>query len=278
MANRRTYSDQLPKYQPWTIERIVTVAGGAAGIVALGVTFFKFDHLNEDIQTKIFIGELTLFAFGLIVYIYVTTRKKLHRYAQCVFFSHYVNHCIRDEIASMEAGQRVELRELMQDIVDATANCFSLLTAKRCRACIVELDAYQNVNVVVRDRITSTQSANTASHIHKLADNTDFSSIFSGRNGCPRYFLSQNLMALWRKGKYQSSSFQVYGIPETMSVPGLPFIAFMTNWTLPYKSTIVWPIRHIPDNCKWPLMDDRALAAMPPKDRPFVWGLPLCGL
>lgn len=267
MAFRRQLSDQLPRWQPWTIERVLAIGGSIAGILALLISYFNLDHANEDVQTKIFVGELSFLSIGLIGYLYVTNYKKLHRYAQSVFYVHYIVHSVRDEIASMEAGQRVDLEELIQDIVDATSNCFSLLTAKRCRCCVQEIKPNQDVVTLVRDRITSTQSPNTGNH--NISENTDFSNLWYGRNGCPRFFLSRNLVALWRAGKYRNSSFEAYGEPTTMSVLGLTFV---TKWTLPYKATIVWPIRYIPDGCKWPVLNERDLAAIPQDKRPFVWG------
>jgi hypothetical protein len=267
MAFRRQLNDQLSRWQPWSIERMLGSVGSLAGIAALIFTFLNLDHLREDIQTRIFVGELSALCAGLIAYLYVTSRKKLHRYAQAVFYLHYVVHSVRDEIASMEAGQAVDLQELIQDIVDATSNCFSLLSGKRCRCCVQEITANQDVVTLVRDRITSTQSPDTGNH--NISANTDFSNLWYGRNGCPRFFLSRNLVALWRSGRYRNSSFEAYGEPTTMSFAGLTFV---TRWTLPYKATIVWPIRYIPEGCKWPVLNDGGLAAVPQEKRPFVWG------
>lgn len=40
MASGQNYKDQLPKWQPWTAERLVALWGGIGGIAALFVTFF----------------------------------------------------------------------------------------------------------------------------------------------------------------------------------------------------------------------------------------------
>jgi hypothetical protein len=169
MAFRRQFSDQLPKWQPWTPERILALVGSIAGLLALLITFFKIDQLPAEQQFLIFAAELCLLCTGLIIYIYVMTRKTLHRYAKTTYFAHYVNHVIPDQIASMEAGKEVDLRELLQDIVDACAIAFHA--------------------AVVRDRVTSTQSPHTGAVSHAIDENTDFSSIWYGTNGCPRYIL-----------------------------------------------------------------------------------------
>jgi hypothetical protein len=269
MLFKKRIHDQLPVFQPWTVERLLAIVGSLAGIIALIITFLKLDRLNDDVQTFILLVEISLLCVGLLIYLYVTSRKKLHRYAQATFFVHYVNHIIRDQIASLEAGKKSDLKELLQDIVDAVANCYSILTARRCRCCIQEITPQRNVVTIVRDSITSTQSANTDSKPHNIEANTDFESIWYGRDGCPRYFISRNLVKLWRTNQYRNSSFQVYGQPKTMSFLGMTFV---TRWTLPYKATIVWPIRYVPEEARWPTLN---LDSLPSDKRPFVWGF-LC--
>ncbi|HMG81026.1 MAG TPA: hypothetical protein VK591_20245 [Xanthobacteraceae bacterium] len=242
--------------------------GSIAGIAALIVTFGKLDHLNEDVQTKIFVFELSLVVVLLFGYIAVISFKKLHRFAQAVFYIHYINHIVRDEIASMEAGEPIDLKEVLQDIVDAAANCFSLLSGKRCRCQIHEIDPHQNVFVLVRDRMTQTTRPETEPPYH-IADNTDFSSLWYGSNGCPRFFLSRNIVDLWSKNKYKSTAFQTFGDPETISLMG---ITFVTKWTLPFRSAMVVPIRYVPESSDWPALNEANLSRMSSEDRPFVWG------
>ena len=270
MAGKRQLDDQMPKWQPWTVERIVALLGGIGGLVALIITFFRLDHLRDEIQTYIFFVEISLLCGGLLLYIYFTSRRKLHRYAQSTYFVHYINHIIRDQVAAMEAGKSGDITEILQDIVNAAANCFSILTGKRCRCCIQEIRPNSDVVTVVRDSITSTQSANTDSGSHNIEANTDYSNIWYGKNGCPRFFISTNLIKLWSAGKYQNSSFNVYG--QTLNLFGFTFVK---RWTLPYKATIVWPVRYMPEAAKWPGLDMKDIQGLPTEKRPFVWGF-LC--
>jgi hypothetical protein len=272
MPLRRVYKDQLPKWQPWTLERWILLIGGIAGIAALVVTFFKLDHLREDQLTLFLFSELSLLSIGLVGYLYVTNRKKLHRYAQAVFYLHFINHTIRDQVAAMQYGKPINFEELMQDVVDATANCFSILTARQCRCSVKEIKPDRTVATVVRDGVSSSQSPNLSGAVHKIEDNTDFDNIWYGKGGCTRFFVCRNLVELWRSGKYKNSSFAVRGDPETRSILGLTFV---TKWPLPYKSAIVWPIRYIPDACPWPILNDGSFHALPEDKRPFVWGF-LC--
>jgi hypothetical protein len=267
MALKRQFDDQLPRWQPWTLERYLLLAGSIAGIAALVITYFGLDHLRDDAKTYVFFIEISALCAALIAYLFVTSKKKLHRYAQSVFFMHYINHVVRDEIASMETGQAASVEAILQDIVNAVANCFSILTGRRCRCCIQEILPGSKVSTFVRDTITSKQSANTESH--SIEDNTDYSNIWYGRNGCPRFFICRNLVKLWSSGQYRNSSFATYGEPQTMS-----FWVFSSvrKWTLPYKATIVWPIRYVPEGSKWPAFK---LQELPVDKRPFVWGF-LC--
>jgi hypothetical protein len=270
MGFKRQFDNQMPKWQSWTFERYIALIGGIGSIVALVLTFVKLELLSNDVRIYIFFIEISVFCAGLLLYVYVTSRRKLHRYAQSTYFVHYINHIIRDQIAAIEAGKSAKIPEvLLKDIVDAVANCFSILVGKRCRCCIQEIKSNSDVVTVVRDSITSTQSANTDSKPHNIEDNTDYSNIWYGRNGCPRYFISTDLEKLWSAGKYRNSSFQVYGEPETISFLGFTFVK---KWTLPYKATIVWPIRYMPEAAKWPVQD---LGSLPSEKRPFVWGF-LC--
>jgi hypothetical protein len=184
MANKQLFKDQLPKYQPWGWERLLTAIGSVAVVVALFITFLKLDHLKDDIQNFIFIIELSVLCGGLILYLWITSRKKLHRFAQAAFFIHYVNHLIRDEVAAAEAGKQVELKALLQDVVDAVAGCFSILTARRARCSIHEIREGGYV------ALTRTESRKSDEKPNSIGDNTDFKCIWYGTHRC-RFLLFQ---------------------------------------------------------------------------------------
>lgn len=122
---------------------------------------------------------------------------------------------------------------------------------------------------VVRDSITKTQSPKADKQPHNIESNTDYKSIWYGTNGCPRFFVCRNLVKLWRANQYNNSSFETYGVPQTVSFLGMTFVS---KWTLPYRSTIVWPIRYVPEGATWPALN---LQASDKDKTPFVWGF-LC--
>ena len=80
-------------------------------------------------------------------------------------------------------------------------------------------------------------------HSHNLKENTDFSSLVFGLNGCTRYFFCNNLPRLWAQGKYNNTSFNV----KKDKVKYFPIgnKKLISHWPLEYKSTIVMPIRYI---------------------------------
>lgn len=266
MAHKTQFKDQLPKYKGWDAERYLALFGSVAGIIALGLGFAHPEHWREDIQTYILLVELTLLCLGLLLYLWVTSRKKLHRFAQASFFVHYVSHLIRDEIAAAEAGKSTDLQAILQDIVDAVAGCFSILTARRARCCIQEIKEGGSTLLIVRDSLTQSQSP-MPSKPCSIEDNTDFKDIWYG--ACQRYFVSRNLVQLWRTNQYRNSSFEQRGEPETFSLLGMTWV---TKWTLPYKATIVWPIRYVPEGATWPALNPHPSGG---DKAPFVYGF-LC--
>ncbi|WP_431203294.1 hypothetical protein ACQ86E_31685 [Bradyrhizobium betae] len=271
VAKRKEFRDQLPRYEPWNIERWLAAAGAVGGIVALIISVFHLDRRGENIETLILLGEISALCVGLIVYLYVTARKKRHRFAQATIFVHYVSHIIRDEVAASEAGKPTDPQAILQDVVDAVATCFSILSARRARCCIKEIKAGLDVATVVRDNVTKTQSPPVAptKSPDNIEANTDYKSIWYGANGCPRFFVSNNLVKLWRTNQYRNSSFEAYGEPVTGSFLGMTFVR---KWTLPYKSTIVWPIRYVPEGAAWPALNQQSNGV---DKTPFVWGF-LC--
>lgn len=261
----------MPKWQPWTLERGFTLAGALGGIAALFISFFHLEKSDEHLLSLILIYELIFSVVILSTILIVQNKRRLRRYSQIVFYWHFINHVVRDEFASVDAGETAKLDLLLQDVVDAAAHCFSILIGRRCRCSIKELISDNTLKTVVRDRISSVQISDTSGKPHKLEENTDFDDLWYGRNGHTRYYLEQDIVAIWRSGNYKNSSFQVYGQPEAINLWSLSFVK---RWPLPYKSTIVWPIRYIPHGCQWPDLSDHR-KRVGETSRPTIFGF-LC--
>jgi hypothetical protein len=150
----------------------------------------------------------------------------------------------------MTCGERLapaELKKCLQEVLGAFALGFSIITNAPCRACIKVIDYRPPANEAVRheDRIkysyarTFCRDFETAAQIDHLPEgptdapvqhNTAFSFLFEAADR--RYFIGNDLPALSKQGRYLNSSIQKYGRNEG-------------SWSLPYRSTMVWPIRRI---------------------------------
>jgi len=64
-----------------------------------------------------------------MLFLWITSRKKLHRFAQAVFFIHYVSHLIRDEVAAAEAVSQL----ILQRDCECFCELLFILTARRAR-------------------------------------------------------------------------------------------------------------------------------------------------
>jgi hypothetical protein len=267
MAFGKSYGEQLPRLNAWTLERLILLIGSVAGIVALFFGLVKVSELDENIRIKIFVYELAALAFCLFSYILVTNFKKLHRYAQAVFYVHYINHVVRDGLASIEAGRPINLRELTEDICDATANCFSVLSGKRCRCTVWTVNPDEDLVFAFKhDRMTK-RTRPELERPYPILENTDFKNLWYGGNGCARFFVARDVVELWKKNQYRSSGFDAFGEPRMVAGYGFSVVA---TWTLPFKSSLVVPIRYVPEECPWPAFDEERYSKMPV--RPFVWG------
>lgn len=179
------------------------------------------------------------------------------RYAEALVFIHSIVHRLRDtfNILNKFDSSNPEIRKQSNNIifkeaekiVTSFATAFSLITSVRCRACIklIRLDEtqkdYASLSKDEKERIlyVETWTRDVDSNLfspageepkHWIYSNTDFKQLFDAQNPATnKYFLENNLP---KKHNYQNTSFKLYGEPNE-------------KWTLPYKSTIVWPIRRI---------------------------------
>lgn len=177
----------------------------------------------------------------------------------------------------MENNNFSDTEIVLQKIVDSISNCYSLLTGKQCRCTVKELKDDLSVRTVVRDTLSKNrmhlcQIQDKAEH--HLDENTDFYNLWYSLYGCSRYFYCDNLINFYKTSKYKNSSFKILGKPEI--IPILRFFSFVRKWRLPYKSTIVLPIRYFSE-FKPPEKPDKKLQNPQKQDYPHwkFWGF-LC--
>jgi hypothetical protein len=259
------YLKQLPRHHPVTVERVLAATSGIASLAGLLLTIHPPSTIKFE-QWLVLSLSVTVALLGLFIFWRETSKS--HRYAQSVFYTHYINHVVRDFVATLHRGGKPILKDVLVEIADATATCFSILAGRRCRCSIKELKANQTLVTCARDRNSLIDRSGAAQvPAHPMDKNSDFQDLWYGRNGCYRYFFSNDLKKLFRKQAYENSSFERYGRPKINDFLG---IMLVTDWRLPYKSSIIWPIRHIPNHEHWPLRPESS--ELPPNEEPRTWG------
>jgi hypothetical protein len=190
--------NQLPKFSPWTAERAINLLGAVAGIVGLILVFTKYDDLTKDEKSLVVFTYLVVIILILLAWIYSLTRKRLDKYAQTLFYIHFVNHIIRDHLADLSDDRKAaSLTEILRDCVDAIATCYSIITGRMCRVSIKEIKNLSQGQIItaMRDTISAKRAAGDDGE-HFISENTDFENIWTAREGCSRYFRSNNLTGL----------------------------------------------------------------------------------
>ena len=234
------YEDQLPKIQKLTFDKIFGYITGLASLAGLiGAPF-----IIKDLSTLnyVYMSFLSLLVLLLLVHALLIEKRKLHRYAQTIFHIHFVQHIIRNSLASSSKGDfEDDIKDVTQKILNSVAYCFSFTSGKNCRATIIELKSNFELEVVARDDLSEIK-AKSRTKKHKLEDNTDFENLWYAINGCSRYYLNNNIIRSWLNHKYKNSSLLEEGEPETKSIFGFSYVK---NWPLSYRSVLILPIRYI---------------------------------
>lgn len=244
------YRDQMPVRSIWTPDRIIN---SLASVVSLASVYFILWAPTEwsEAQKWIVAGALAVIAILSFAGPFLpSVLVKPHRYAQTVYYTHYVNHIVRDCVSSIQRDDRdVSPRDTVVEVANAVAACFSMLTGRRCRCCIKEVRPDNTIQTVARD--AASNIAVRKKTIHTLDGNTDFADVWYGRNGCLRYFWSNNLIKKFKDRQYSNTSFEIHGLPEIKS---FGVFSVVTKWYLPYRAAIVWPIRALRSR-DWPPED-----------------------
>jgi hypothetical protein len=229
-----------------TLWGVFNVVAGTASILGL---FFGIKWIPPGQTASVYAWYVIVLATGSLGYIVWLHNQKLHRYAQICDYVHFVNHTVRDVVSELlyrlENGTLTSLDEETKkatgDILNAIATTFSILTGTSCRACIKELSQESSMTYVeayVRDQFSykvQRGGPRCASERVPVSENSDFEEMLS--NPRMRFFFENDLPRLWRRGKYRNSSLQ--GVIPKM------FLGWIWGWPLPYKSTIVVPIRYV---------------------------------
>lgn len=201
------------------------------------------------------LGILLALAIGLLVW-------QEYRYARKARYAEAIDNLLQIARECCGKPERQTLEECkagLREMINETAEAFTLITGTRVSACIKQVvtpagatqytprDLY--VQDVCRDRKseeTRGKTKNSAPPLkHWIDQNTGYLHLFDGQGGLEgRHFASQDLA---RKHPYNSTSFAIYGKP--LDEPTLrDRLLGRAKWPLPYRSTLTVPIPGVPAN------------------------------
>jgi len=214
-------------------------------------------YRSESREVFFSLLSLSFFASFLLVVLLISRRKmpRAERYAYAFRGVHTAIHILRDQIG-VEAGRESssspsEVKRCLEEVLGAVAISFTILTGTPTRACIkvIKTDppegkAIEELPPDERMKFcyarTLCRDFATAEQIGKLAEdptsapishNTAFSFLFS--DVLRRCFIHNDLPMAAGRGQYLNTSLNKYRAGGT------------DKWSLPYRSTMVWPIRRI---------------------------------
>lgn len=276
---RKNYRDQLP-HPTGRAMAIWTVISTTVGIVGLFLSFAPL--ADADLRFIFATGYLTAIILALMAYILVREVQKRHRYAQSVYYTHFVNHVVRDFVGEVALRKKPSVKNTVDEIAQAAAACFTVLTSRRCRASVKQVllngkpgqqidEKDIEIKTYARDEVSKIETRREAPRAHPIIENSDFQDLWHARSGCYRWYLNNNIPRDYMLNQYYNSSFRVLGEPKLRSLG--PF-SWITHWSLPYRSTIIWPIRYIPNHEYWPPAETYH-ETIPDKEKPHMWGF-LC--
>ncbi len=243
-------SQEYKKHLPEISNGFWVYASRFAIIIAIVFPIISLLVTPKMFMVQVYTVYLLVLFSVMAIYLVIQENKKLHRYAYTTICTHYVNHALRDYLeVYKETGRGTNQALFLSNILDGISRCFTLIVGKNCRSSIKLLNPEMEITTSARDTISTVgDDRRIKSQIsHKLDDNTDFRDIWGALNGRTRYFFSNNLVKLWSQNKYENSSFEEVGHPNQLFTIGEKKF-FIRHWRLPYKSSIVFPIRFLPDS------------------------------
>jgi hypothetical protein len=230
--------DWLHKLGRYWVE-VLALFADLAAVVAIGAAFYT-NHGESLIAVYILVF-LSVLWILLIVQEYRYARKS--SYAESLRHIHAVVHFLRDTAEEVSSMPEAELRRSLERALGDFAMAFTLVTRTSCRACIKVLSVtprapadwdtqpepirYLVVRTFARDLTTASEPhTETADWV---TENTDFFEVFDKPE--QRCFFENDLKKRHSRGLYRNSHLPL-GYDNRRDL-----------WPLPYRSTIVWPIR-----------------------------------
>lgn len=241
------------------VGKALSVFAALASILGL-VSLFR-DFLNVGKDTALLITNGTMSALVLLLFLGTLFREwsiaRKERYADVMGRIHMCLHRCRDlqsvllrlraQIVSgpKPTQRQVEVagKKLLMDILDDFAGVYSMLTGTNCRACVKTVYSNKSagklyVQALARDKASGDACAGLDrlrfdENMDPLEHNTDFVGLYDRYSSSERCFFSNDLSREFQNG-YVSTSVAAYK----------KFLGTKNGGSsLPYRSTMVWPIQ-----------------------------------
>ena len=156
----------------------LSVFSNVCSILGLIALVFAWLHTaDETAKYTVVVFHITfaVFALTILFYSYHNLSRSRYRYANMAYFTHYVNHVIRDYTAGLLSQKPTQpLSDVLKELVTAIANCFSVITGNHCRCCIKSLKPDFTITTTARDIVSSRTAKIKKENVHHLKENTDF--------------------------------------------------------------------------------------------------------
>lgn len=228
-----------------TIGTLIGILLSIGAITRLYYDFF-FDVASETLLAVGVVSFFGIYFFGL----HQLTKNKYERSSSYPELFDQLNKGFREihwlQRKSVNEVNYTIVISVLEEICRNLANGFHDITGTKCCACIKILTADDKGDIVYETLCRNTNADNKRFKAdndayskdirHSIDKNTAFS---VSLNSNDEYFFSNYLPF---DQNYENSSFQIYGDPHKGRNP----ISRYFKWNLPYKSTIVVPIKPLP--------------------------------
>jgi hypothetical protein len=243
----------------------IGVVGGTLGLLGGGASLAE--PFAENDTTREFLLSSTLASITIMAVVVLAWREKqLGRHSKYVETLHHqeeASELLRDlriylrRFGNSQVAPNPEVlarsRAMIEEVLTIYAHIFSALTSTRCRTCVkmVNVSVFHKhrmptpddllVYTLARDASSQKEEQNhdkdrLTQGQDKLAENSDFLSLFDPEVRDNRFFLSNNLA---NESGYRTSSWNYRMKIASKRKTGGRY----DEWPLWYRSTIVWPVR-----------------------------------
>lgn len=230
---------------------IVQGVSFAAGALALWMAFSRwiYEADGELRYAVIFLSVVVFALLALSVYLGFRYARKA-RYAEAL-----ENACAGARTLSEQLSEgRKDLNDSLAELVEEVAESFTLITGTRVSACIKVCrgpEENPTVETLCRDRKSHRRYGDPRAGesrggkvVHHVRSNTDFEYLLRHVNTPEgNYYLCNDLPT---EPYYQNTSLSVIDRePDRTKMPVVSYFFRQYRWPLPYKSTLVVPIKGV---------------------------------